>query len=195
MNPFLLNRKQFYKVSGIYKIICKQNGKIYIGSANNLYHRLQMHYNDLSKNFHKNIYLQRSYNKYGLENFIISIVELCKQDDLYNSEQKWINKEDCIIPKGFNINPTSVSNRGIKWRKESREKLSKSKKGIKHSDKHKRAIAKGHYKAIYCVEDNLNFESVDKASSYYNVNKSVISNYLHGRIKKLRINKTFIWKS
>jgi len=57
------------KKSGIYKIINKVNGKYYIGSSNDIKGRWSEHKNDLKANRHDNDYLQKSWNKYGEENF------------------------------------------------------------------------------------------------------------------------------
>ena len=58
-------------LSGIYKITNLENNKFYIGSAKDLYDRLASHKKDLRANKHCNIYLQRSYNKYGADSFFI----------------------------------------------------------------------------------------------------------------------------
>ena len=55
--------------SGIYKILNKSNGKCYIGSSCNLNKRKYQHFNSLMKNKHYNLYLQKSFNKYGKDNF------------------------------------------------------------------------------------------------------------------------------
>ena len=36
-------RREDWKKSGIYSIICKINGKQYIGQTNNIYRRINMH--------------------------------------------------------------------------------------------------------------------------------------------------------
>lgn len=68
-------------VSGIYMIFNLQNGKKYIGSTNDLYERSYSHLYHLVKNNHVNAHLQCAWNKYGSENFIISILEYCKESE------------------------------------------------------------------------------------------------------------------
>lgn len=65
----------------IYKIINKQNGKIYIGSTLDIDSRWREHKNDLRKNKHHSIHLQRAWNKYGEENFEIQIIEMFDEID------------------------------------------------------------------------------------------------------------------
>jgi group I intron endonuclease len=59
---------------GIYRIINKTNNKIYIGSSVNILSRFSKHKSLLKHNKHDNDYLQNSYNKYGLENFLFEII-------------------------------------------------------------------------------------------------------------------------
>ncbi|MEN6292413.1 MAG: GIY-YIG nuclease family protein, partial [Methanobacterium sp.] len=60
---------------GVYKISNKIDGKSYYGSSKNIEKRWLRHKNELNKNKHINILLQRAWNKYGEENFIFSVVE------------------------------------------------------------------------------------------------------------------------
>jgi len=65
--------------SGVYKITNIINGKCYIGSSLNLYNRLGVHKTSLKYNRHENEYLQKAYNKYGVQNFTIEILEKYKR--------------------------------------------------------------------------------------------------------------------
>lgn len=63
---------------GIYCIKNKVNDKYYIGSTSTSFkQRWSTHKNKLNQNTHANEYLQRSWNKYGVDNFEFSIVEEC----------------------------------------------------------------------------------------------------------------------
>jgi hypothetical protein len=46
----------------------------------------------LSKNIHDNEYLQKSFNKYGIESFKFEILEECDQSQLIDKENFYINK-------------------------------------------------------------------------------------------------------
>lgn len=127
---------------GIYKIVNLVNEKFYIGSTVNLIRRKYNHFSDLRKNKHINQYLQRSYNKYGKENFRFEVIEYVEnKDKLIEREQYYLdiyrdNKKNC-----YNIRTVVESNLGIKWSNESKQKLSKAKKGIKRSKETKRKLS------------------------------------------------------
>ena len=62
---------------GIYKITNTVNGKIYIGSAVDLSRRKRDHFWSLRKGTHCNAYLQKSFNKYGENNFSFEVLSTC----------------------------------------------------------------------------------------------------------------------
>jgi group I intron endonuclease len=79
------------KISGIYLILNKINHKYYIGSSNDIKTRIYNHIRGLVKNNHHNKHLQRSWNKFGKENFECFIVEYVNIEDLLNIEQIYLN--------------------------------------------------------------------------------------------------------
>lgn len=93
-------------ISGIYAIENIYNNKLYIGSSINTEKRWDRHRKDLVKNRHHNIFMQRSYLKYGEECFVYFILEYIKdpsRDYLNKQEQYWI---DLIKPE-YNIGGVS----------------------------------------------------------------------------------------
>jgi len=76
--------------SGIYKIQNTTNNKVYIGQSINIEHRIYEHTYHLKKGLHYNDYLQRSWNKYGEDNFTIEVVEYCDIKELNCREIYWI---------------------------------------------------------------------------------------------------------
>ncbi len=72
---------------GIYGIFNFLNGKLYIGSTNNLKSRLRQHKKGLKKQKHKNKYLQNSWNKYGESAFEFHVIEYCPKEKLIEREQ------------------------------------------------------------------------------------------------------------
>lgn len=61
----LLYRSQLYNINGLYSVLNKINGRMYIGSSTNLYRRLLDHI----KNNRSNIPLQNAIKKYSIDNF------------------------------------------------------------------------------------------------------------------------------
>ena len=77
--------------SGIYAIINKSNGKIYVGQSIDAIDRINHHKADLKRGNHHNIHLQRAWDQYGEESFVFSILEKCSIEELDSKEIWWIN--------------------------------------------------------------------------------------------------------
>lgn len=100
------------KISGIYKIINRINGKYYVGSSKDIYGgsrgyigRWKQHKNELNKNIHKNLHLQNSWNKYGEQNFDFVIVENIEpiRKKLLKVEQKYLDVAKLEKNKIYNV--------------------------------------------------------------------------------------------
>lgn len=77
-------------MQGVYKILNEINGKFYIGSSKNIKKRWTIHKRQLNAARHHNLYLQRSWTKYGGENFSFSILE--ETSELFLREEALINE-------------------------------------------------------------------------------------------------------
>lgn len=125
------------QTSGIYKITCTANKKIYIGSAFNLRQRRNRHFRNLRQNTHINQNLQNSWNKYGEQAFIFEVLELVLEMNCIAREQYWLNKLKPFGKKGFNIAYDASSPMlGRKARPETIEKIRQSQIGKKKSPEH-----------------------------------------------------------
>ena len=88
---------------GIYKIENKVNGKVYVGQSVNIETRWKNHRCELNRGTHYNDYLQRSWNKYGADNFDFSVIEECEQCELNDKEIYWIDLyHSCESEYGYN---------------------------------------------------------------------------------------------
>lgn len=134
--------------SGIYCIQNKANGKIYIGSSVDLHSRKYEHFYKLNNNKHENIYLQRSFCKYGSEFFLFKVIEYIPDfEKLIEREQYFLNIHWDNQKKCYNILPQAGSLLGYKHNKEAKEKMSNKLIGNKrwlgkhHSEETKQKIS------------------------------------------------------
>lgn len=79
----------------LYEIKNIINNKVYIGRTSNIKARWNRHRNELRKNKHHCIHLQRAWNKYGEENFKFSILDTKKSlEEIMELEKSYINVLD-----------------------------------------------------------------------------------------------------
>ena len=90
---------------GIYKITNKITGKSYIGASENIEKRWIRHKSNLRKNNHHNHSLQKSWDKYGENNFELKILEKCPKEELLLREQYYVKLDNTEIPNGYNLTP------------------------------------------------------------------------------------------
>ena len=98
---------------GIYKIINKINGKIYVGQSIDIEERWKQH-EYKAFNINSNAYnsaIHQAFRKYGVENFEYQVIELCSIEELDTKEIYWIEKLNTLAPSGYNILPGGQKNR------------------------------------------------------------------------------------
>jgi group I intron endonuclease len=100
------------KIIGIYKLSWEGVEHFYIGQSIDIKKRFTSHKKTMIANKHKNIRVQRCYDKYGLPNF--EIIEECLYEELNDKEQYYLdinfNKRGCC-----NLNSNAFSTKGYKY--------------------------------------------------------------------------------
>ena len=89
---------------GIYCIENIVNNKKYIGQSIDIDSRWSKHKSELNKGAHDNDYLQKSWNKYGCDNFKFYVLEICDSDKLDERESYYIDLFNSMDrDKGYNL--------------------------------------------------------------------------------------------
>lgn len=143
--PKEIKEKQYV----IYKITNNINGKIYIGLTSDFKTRKNNHLRSAVKS---NTPLYRAMRKYGVENFIFSIVELCKDyDEMNEQEAFWIKELNSTDPSvGYNLKSGGDAGNYENEHPELRRK--------RILNTHKRGPAKGkRFKNICNTNDSLSY--------------------------------------
>lgn len=82
-------------VCGVYQLTDTITGKTYVGSSNNIRNRTIQHfYNMRLPRLHSSTYntFSATYMEHGSAAFVVTILEACDVDDLYDKELEWIAK-------------------------------------------------------------------------------------------------------
>lgn len=92
-------------MTGIYKIVNKINGKIYVGQVKNIKERWKGHeykaFNEKEKGYPSAIHA--AFRKYGIENFSFEVIEECLSEELDIREAYWIKELNTMAPNGYNL--------------------------------------------------------------------------------------------
>lgn len=132
-NHHFIRPKKYF----IYLIKCNEH--LYVGHDKNS-RRIGGHKSSLKNKYHKNSYLQYTFNKYGIENFYyFPLVEIPEEylkfhNQIENSYIKLFNTFKNKNPNGLNlVEFADTPWLGRTFSKEHREKIGKSNTGKKHS--------------------------------------------------------------
>jgi hypothetical protein len=115
--------------TGIYKIVSRIDGKVYVGRSKNIQDRLWHHFEKLQKGKHHNRHLQSAFKKYGNENFYSEIICLCSIEELKLKEGEYISIYKSANDKfGYNI---ANEEHGSTYHSEETKQLARSLKDCK----------------------------------------------------------------
>lgn len=160
---------------GVYKIYCKGNDQFYIGSSVNIEARWEYHKSQLKRGVHHSLYLQRSYNKYGEDSLIYSvIVELkeCNESELRDLEYYYIKK---LSPKFNSAAPTECEC-SQEWKQKISTTISEL---FKNKNNHPR-FHKGKLYNVFDIKGNLVLESksIQEIGEYFKASKGTFNTML-----------------
>lgn len=94
-------------MTGIYKIT-SPNSKVYIGQSIDITTRWNTHRRSINNK--KKTKLINSFLKYGVDNHIFEIIEICEQKDLNIRERYWQDYYN-VIKDGLNLKLTQTDDR------------------------------------------------------------------------------------
>ncbi|MCE5220099.1 MAG: GIY-YIG nuclease family protein [Clostridium sp.] len=149
---------------GIYMIKNLINNKVYIGKTEERFYDRMIHHRCLLRNgTHNNKHLQRSFNKYGEQNFKFEILHICNRNDNINElEKHYISLYDAYN-NGYNQTlggegtlghklseeakktigeKNRINMIGKKFSKETKNKMSESHKGYIKTEEHRQNLSK-----------------------------------------------------
>ena len=151
-------------LSGIYRIINRNNGIFYVGSSKNINRRRTEHFRELRRNVHRNSYFQRAYNKEPSA-FEFEIICLCDEELLLFYEQRFLD----FCPNIYNVSKSAlVMNRGNKHSEETKRKISNSLRGSISTPITQLDLAGNIIKDFFTIRDaarelNLDQSNISKA--------------------------------
>ncbi len=179
------------KQCGVYCIRNKVNGKRYLGSSVNCYHRIKsQHLDKLRRGTHNNPHLQSSFKKYTENAFEYFIVELCKEKDMLIREQWHMDNSKCLDRRfGYNINTkaektilTDEQCEKIRLSKLGKKRTNKRHVGVYKANKHWLVKIGFHGQELYLgtYKDRKDAESVYEAA-FDRVKNNCEPDYSFGR--------------
>jgi len=118
------------KISGIYKITNKVNGKHYIGVSVNIKSRWSNHKSINSKRVS---FIKNAIKKYGIDAFEFSIIEECHKDFFEEKERYWINFYQSMT-NGYNLTAGGSIRKELS--EQTRMQMSVKRKGVPKSKEH-----------------------------------------------------------
>ncbi len=114
---------------GIYTITCTATDTVYIGQSHNIHLRFSQHKSKLRKGTHANPHLQAAWNKYGEQVFVFQVHTLEPDPSISNQlEQEVFAAALASGMRLFNIRPATATNKGVKFSRSTRTKLSEKAK-------------------------------------------------------------------
>ena len=126
------------KTCGIYAIVNRTNGHLYIGSSVDVRGRMFRHKQDLRRQTHKNPKLQRAWNRDGEPAFVFLVLFKC--DESVVRQLEGLTLEACR--PAYNL--TMSVDGSTRLSDETKRRLSETHRGVPKSEAHRRHIGEAH---------------------------------------------------
>ena len=110
--------------SGVYIIFHQTKSRAYVGKSKDIHVRWKKHRSDLRSGKHHSRFLQRDWDKSGEGAFLFAVLEVCPPRALREVEQRYLS-----MAPVYNGTTLSDDRSTVVLRPESREKMSRAKKG------------------------------------------------------------------
>lgn len=120
--------------SGVYVIVNKVNGNLYIGSSIRIKQRLQDHRSGLERGNNPCTLLQRAWNKYGADAFEFYTAELVAPESVVSVEQDMIDAARLAGATLYNARFRAEGNLGNRHTEEAKAKIGKASRERKRSE-------------------------------------------------------------
>lgn len=190
------------KKCSIYAIKNIKNSRRYIGSSVQVLTRLRKHFQQLRDNIHYNEKLQRAYNKYGKNFFIVEILE---EFDYIDDNQRLMKEQYYMnlykaYKKGYNctINAAWSGVKGIlegERLENMKKKVSLSMKG--RIPKNLEEMRKKTWRPVLELRNGIvvnEYENIKRAGEALGIDYKSIHKSLKGKGTKPRKNPNLTWK-
>ena len=173
---------------GVYVLKNKINGKMYVGSSNDLKLRRRVHFHHLRNNIHENRWLQKSFIKHGEINFEFLVLETVQvEENLIEREQYYLDLYKTYSShKGYNICPKAGGTEGTTYTAEAKGKIAASKRGKPATGRNKRGPY--HCRAkTYTLQDPdgkvIQITNMEDFAREHDLDSTHLLDVAHGRSK------------
>ena len=131
-------------MKGIYCLLNTVNGKRYVGASVDVKNRWSAHRCSLRKGTHRNVHLQRAWNRDGEGAFVFQMLEeVADTNKLLNRERANIALyNSCGDKDGYNLSMPDETNTKFILPEETRRRMSEALKGKSPSEEHRRNLSK-----------------------------------------------------
>ncbi len=186
------------KCAGIYGIRHLASGQLYVGSAQSINLRWNIHIHHLRQGTHIARYLQHAFSKHGEDAFAFEVLEIVEGiDDLLAHEQVWLDRTQATDPKfGYNTRTVAASNRGHKHSAETLAKMRAVQKVVQSTPEARARVGLRSKGRVMSAEARLKLSVANRGRIITPEWRAAISAGLKGRklspehIEKQRANMT-----